>query len=269
LFGESARLPDVVHCETIAARSSLHDWELAPHRHGRLHQLILVQSGAGEVELDGRNVAFAAQTQINVPQGTVHAFRFDPGTQGFVVTLAEEIVEVLLQGSQDVRQTLDHAAVTAADPLMGRLMQLIWSEFSGLAQARAMVLRGLCATLLGLAARAMTHSDPAWSGVVRSPLLQRLGELIEAHYLQHWGVADYARALSVSPTHLSRLVRAATGEPTSALIQARVLREAKRRLAYTNERVATIAYALGFSDPAHFSRVFSRAQGVSPRAFRA
>ncbi|MEQ1597626.1 MAG: hypothetical protein ABL985_21300 [Casimicrobium sp.] len=27
LFGESTHLPDVLHCETIAARSALHDWE--------------------------------------------------------------------------------------------------------------------------------------------------------------------------------------------------------------------------------------------------
>ena len=44
LFGESQHLPDVLHCETIAARSVLHDWELAPHRHTRLHQVLLITS---------------------------------------------------------------------------------------------------------------------------------------------------------------------------------------------------------------------------------
>lgn len=38
LFGESAHLPDVMHCETIAERSVLHDWEFEPHRHARLHR---------------------------------------------------------------------------------------------------------------------------------------------------------------------------------------------------------------------------------------
>ena len=42
LFGETANLPDPMHIETIAARSALHDWELAPHRHVRLHQLLLL-----------------------------------------------------------------------------------------------------------------------------------------------------------------------------------------------------------------------------------
>ena len=41
LFGESGDLPDVVHCETIAARSAFYDWTIGPHRHERLHQLLL------------------------------------------------------------------------------------------------------------------------------------------------------------------------------------------------------------------------------------
>ena len=54
LFGESRDLPDVVHCETIAARSVLHNWEFAPHRHARLHQILLIERGGGEASLEGQ-----------------------------------------------------------------------------------------------------------------------------------------------------------------------------------------------------------------------
>ena len=53
LFGEAEDLPDVVHCETIEIRSKLHDWELAVHRHARLHQLLHLADGAGIVSLEG------------------------------------------------------------------------------------------------------------------------------------------------------------------------------------------------------------------------
>ena len=56
LFGEQGDLPDVVHCETIASRSVLHDWTLAVHRHARLHQVLLIERGGGEATLDGRVV---------------------------------------------------------------------------------------------------------------------------------------------------------------------------------------------------------------------
>ena len=49
---------------------------------------------------------------------------------------------------------------------------------------------------------------------------------------------------------------------------ARIVREARRNLVYTNLPVSTIAYALGFNDPAYFSRLFSVATGLSPRSFR-
>ena len=44
--------------------------------------------------------------------------------------------------------------------------------------------------------------------------------------------------------------------------------EAKRQLHYTSSPVSEIAYALGFEDPAYFTRFFSRLTGESPRAFR-
>ncbi len=49
----------------------------------------------------------------------------------------------------------------------------------------------------------------------------------------------------------------------------RLIREARRNLVYTNLPVSTIAYTLGFEDPAYFSRVYAAATGLSPRAFRA
>ena len=59
-----------------------------------------------------------------------------------------------------------------------------------------------------------------------------------------------------------------TGQPASAVMEERIVREARRNLAYSTLTVAEIAYALGYHDPAYFSRVFSRATGQSPRAFR-
>ena len=93
LFGESQHLPDVLHCETIAERSALHDWELAPHRHMRLHQVLLITSGGGVAHLDGERVPLFAGALINVPQGHVHAFRFTQHTQGWVATLADELMD--------------------------------------------------------------------------------------------------------------------------------------------------------------------------------
>jgi AraC family transcriptional activator of pobA len=98
--------------------------------------------------------------------------------------------------------------------------------------------------------------------------LLRFQALVDLHFIDHWMVSDYAKGLAISPTHLSRMTRAATGRPASGLIEERLIREARRNLVYTNLTVSRIAYALGFEDPAYFSRVFTRATGLSPKAFR-
>src|SRR5205823_14973180 len=92
--------------------------------------------------------------------------------------------------------------------------------------------------------------------------------LLEQRFIEHWTVSQYANALSVTPTHLSRVTRSATGHAASHFIVERIIREARRNLVYTNLPVSTIAYALGFNDPAYFSRLFAAATGLSPRAFR-
>ena len=241
LFGESQHLPDVLHCETIAERSVLHDWELAPHRHTRLHQVLLLVSGGGVAHLDGEQHALFPGALINVPPGHVHAFRFTQDTQGWVTTLADELMDEIFVRVGDVRRDLARPAVAPAPAQTREVMGQVWQEFCGRSKARALVLRGLSATLLGWVARALEAQHPGDAPVPESTLVQRLEALIEAHFLEHWQVADYARALSVSPTHLSRVARAATGVSALRLIEARLMREARRNLAYTHLGVATIA----------------------------
>jgi AraC family transcriptional regulator, transcriptional activator of pobA len=268
LFGEARDLPDVVHCETIAARSVLHEWEFAPHRHARLHQILLIERGGGRATLEGRRHTLRPMRVINVPIGHVHGFSFKRGTQGWVVTVAAEMLDEVLMPSEGLRRVLAHSTVVRGTAQMRGAMAQIFAEFAGRDFARAHVLRALTAALIGLVAREMAGKETTVEGAATPDLFQRFEALVEQHFLKHWTVSDYAAALSVTPTHLSRLARAATGHAASHLILERIIREARRNLVYTNLPVSTIAYALGFSDPAYFSRLFSGATGLSPRSFR-
>ena len=268
LFGEAEDLPDVVHCETIAARSVLHEWEFAPHRHARLHQILLIERGGGRATLEGRIHALRPMRVVNVPVGHVHGFSFKPGTQGWVVTFAAEMLDEVLTPSEGLRRVLAHSTVVRGTPRMRLAMEQIFAEFAGRHFARAHILRALSGALIGLVARELVQDARLPSGRTKSTLFQRFETLLEQHFLQHWTVSDYAAALSVTPTHLSRLTRSATGQSASHVILDRILREARRNLVYTNLPISTIAYALGFNDPAYFSRLFSGATGLSPRGFR-
>jgi len=268
LFGESGDLPDVVHCETIASRSVLHDWVLAVHRHARLHQVLLIEKGGGEATLEGGIHGVRPMQIVNVPVGHVHGFRFEPGTQGWVLTIAAEVLDETLLAPEGLRGVLLQSAVLRGTPQIRTTMKQIFAEFAARNFARAHVLRALSAALIGLVARELANLNRG-SGAADPELFRRFEALVEQHHLKRWSVSDYAEALSITATHLNRLTRRATGDTASHLILSRMIREARRNLVYTNLPISTIAYSLGFDDPAYFSRVYAAATGLSPRAFRA
>ena len=268
LFGEVRDLPDVVHCETIAARSVMNDWEFAPHRHARLHQVLLIAKGGGRATIEGREHRLRPMTAINMPAGQVHGFSFTPGTQGWVVTFPTEILDEVLTPSEGLDRVLSEATVLRGTTAMRKLMTEIFAEFGGRNFARAHILKALSATLLGLVARALASRPTRGGRTVGAGLVKKFETMLDEHFLEHWPVARYAEALKVTPTHLSRLTREAFGCPATQMIRDRVVREARRNLVYTNLPIATIGYALGFNDPAYFSRTFTQATVLSPSEFR-
>ena len=56
LYGDAggSGVPERLHVETISSRSRLHDWEIAPHRHEVLFQILYIASGQAEAQVDGR-----------------------------------------------------------------------------------------------------------------------------------------------------------------------------------------------------------------------
>ena len=48
---------DFIHIETIASRSSVHDWTIRAHRHRNLFQMLLIEQGRRRDELRDRDRA--------------------------------------------------------------------------------------------------------------------------------------------------------------------------------------------------------------------
>ena len=96
----------------------------------------------------------------------------------------------------------------------------------------------------------------------------RFSSLVDMNFQTHVPLVHYARQLGISVAHLNALCRQETGRSALELVHARVALEAKRMLVYTSMTVRDVSDALGFSDPAYFTRFFRRHAGVAPRDFR-
>jgi len=277
LYGEPLQAPDErqIHIETIASRSSLHDWVIRPHRHRDLHQVLLTQKGSVRVRLDDCNQALAAPALVVVPPGCVHGFNFEPGTRGLVVSFAPGLLaDLAAHGAPLVRalecpqaRTLARRALRETD--LEALGWMMLREFTRAAPGRMASLRGLLGALLANALRLSTpdvHPDDA-QGAARE-LVARYRRLIERDFRTHASVREYTTELGVSESRLRRACLETTGQSPVAVVHLRLLVEAERLLRYTTLTVAQIAYHLGFEDPAYFSRFFTRWRKSPPRAFR-
>jgi len=74
--------------------------------------------------------------------------------------------------------------------------------------------------------------------------------------------------MGMTAAHLNVITRTHAGKSPLQLIHERLALEAGRSLVYTSMTIGEISDALGFSEPAHFTRFFRKAARESPRAFR-
>ncbi|MEU1193206.1 helix-turn-helix domain-containing protein [Streptomyces sp. NPDC005859] len=101
-----------------------------------------------------------------------------------------------------------------------------------------------------------------------SDTFRRFREAVERGFTKTREVADYARDLGYSPRTLTRATASAVGTSAKGFIDERVMLEAKRRLAHSDEPAVRVAAHLGFSSATNFSKYFQSRAGQSPIQFR-
>ncbi|HEY0439784.1 MAG TPA: helix-turn-helix domain-containing protein [Xanthobacteraceae bacterium] len=271
---------DFIHVETIASRSSIHDWTIRAHRHRNLFQILLIERGAGEMTFEAAVIPFAAPSVILVPPVVAHGFRFQPDeTDGYVVSFTEDVVAALGERSGEALARLQGSSEQPVLPLSGseeagRLAALcrdLHDEGFLARDGHRLAMRALLALLAIEAVR--LAASRARSGAVTlrpaDPTVERLRALLEEHFRRHRMIGFYAGRLAMTPDRLNDHVKRAIGVTAGHLIRQRVLTEAKRQLVFTAEPIQEIAFALAFSDHSHFTRFFRKQTGMTPHDFRA
>jgi AraC family transcriptional regulator, transcriptional activator of pobA len=278
LYGEPLHRPgeQTMHVETIASRSRLNDWNIRPHRHPDLHQILLVRRGPAHCTLDTQARKLQPPAFVVLPPGCVHSFRFSPHTTGIVISFDQGRARELARGARGLLDFLQRPGITEVDrESLGatdlyELAEMLLREFARSAPGRDTALAGLLAALLAnllrLGHRAAAPAGHANRG--QRGLVAAFRQAMERRYRERAAIADYARTLGASETRLRRACLAVAGQSPTEMVHARLLVEAARQLRYTASSVAEIAYLLGFDDPAYFSRFFKERMRVSPREFR-
>lgn len=274
LYGEAqpAGLPDLLHLETIAQRSRLHDWEIRPHRHPALFQILVIARGALTALLDEATQALQGPCAIAVPAMVVHGFQFDPGIDGMVVTVAARQVQALTGGDAAWATALAAPRVLAPAPAaLLRAAEALRDDHARGDSWRALALDAALRRLLLELARALPPAAAATAPVPARALqhAQRFQALVEARYREQPPLAALAAPLGITTTQLERVCRAVLGRSALGVLHGRLLLEAQRELGYTRMSVKQVAIGLGFGDAGYFTRWFQQRTGLTPTAWRA
>jgi AraC family transcriptional regulator, transcriptional activator of pobA len=276
IYGEHGRTLEIdwLHCESLAERSRLHDWEIRAHRHELLFQLFWIERGRCAVSFDGADQSVQGPCVLIVPPLVMHGFRFEPDTHGDVVTVLAQHVSKLLSTEPSLEKRLLRPRVEAltaqqAASVAGAV-QALRDEFSRAEDWRALgVDSALIRLLVALGRNTPSLEDRASPQGARSAQhLQRFKRLIEARYRQQPALSALAGEIGITTTQLNRVCQALLGCSSVAVLHARLLLEAQRELAYTSMSIKQIAHGLGFSDAAYFTRFYQRMTGQSPTQWR-
>jgi len=276
LYGEHSKPlgPDWLHCESIAARSGLHDWEIRPHRHESLFQILHIARGRAEVLMDGASVAAAGPCIVSVRSMSAHGFRFSQDVDGTVLTVVEPHLVTLLGNEPALRDGVVATRIVslprASARQVGDAMQAVRDEYRGTAPWRSMAVDLALLQLIVLLGRHLPARDAtAGAGGERALAhVQRFRSIVEQRYREQPGVAQCAADIGITPTQLNRVCHEVLGHRALAVLHQRLLLEAQRELAYTTLSIKQIALGLGFAEAGYFTRFFLREAGQTPSEWR-
>jgi AraC family transcriptional regulator len=224
------------------------------HEHANPY-LCVVAAGAFELQTKRRHDCPAGSVVV-CPANHPHANRFAdrPGrciNVHFGPTWSDD---------PSIRNWLDdhrHVSLGATEPALRRLL----GEMTATDSAAPIAAAAAAIELLGRVMRASSVHEMPRSFV-------RVVEIIEADLSNAPALGRLAAEIGVHPAHLARAFRRAYGETIGQYIRRRRIEEADRALSNRTLSLAEIAAAAGFSDQAHFTRVYRRHFGVSPGAKR-
>lgn len=152
--------------------------------------------------------------------------------------------------------------------------ELLTSASSCLARDRLAAKKCIdrAAALLRSLPAAEADEVPARTPLARGGLAPWQVKRIKAHVTDNLSstivLDDMARLCRLSASHFGRAFKVSFGEPPHGFLVRQRVDRAKQMMLETGEPLCQIAFACGFADQSHFSRLFRRWEGISPNAWR-
>ena len=199
-------------------------------------------------------------TALFHPGGDIHAEHFDEnGGRLFIIEVQENWAAKLHD-----RIPFPKTTTQTRSGVLTELGARAYSEFERADTCSQLIIEGILLEIIGEAARLQSRltqlPGPKWLLDVDDILKQRFAEPLTLRQL--------AKEVEVHPVHLAQTYRRLRGSTVGESIRIVRLQNAKIALRFTRIPIAQVALQAGFSDQSHLSRLFKKAYGITPKAYR-
>ncbi|MEM6373279.1 MAG: helix-turn-helix transcriptional regulator [Pseudomonadota bacterium] len=226
--------------------------------------LIWITRGQGRMLLNGTRRGIGTHNAISIPPRTL--FSIELGRQGIgLAAVVPDGTHVQLPSGPRQLRVRDVAAI-------GELTALFEAAGREDASERALSQDALDAhiALMSVWVRrqiALPDNLPQPMNAA-ARLSAAFCQRVTQFYMTWMSMGDHAAALDVTPTHLTRACKAATGRTAADLLTERVLYAARVALCETDVAVQDVARHLGFGSAAYFTRFIQQHTAQTPTALR-
>ncbi|WP_372633239.1 helix-turn-helix domain-containing protein [Cohnella sp.] len=152
------------------------------------------------------------------------------------------------------------------DALTSRMLEELRTRPPGFELA----LKTAVAELLLLSARAV-HAGHAPEASLSSPMYRKMSEIVRylnANYGEPIKIGELAERFYISPYHMSRSFKAATGFTVIDYLNLTRVKEAQRLLRESRLPITEVAARTGFDNFSHFGKTFKKITRASARDYR-
>ena len=242
-----------------------------------IFSIVWVISGKGTCGVDKLEYRLRDNQLICLGPGKDFLLDIDACAEGFIIRFTGAFLEageqaVDLHYQDDLYRLFSTpVAMTVKNEMLEEMKgaaarMLVESE--NLFLYRSQILRRYLKIFLIYLSRHEVRKEEQMINTRSAQLVQKFMVMLEREFKTVRSVNEYAGILAVTPNHLNVIVKKHTRHSAGYHIRQRVVLEAKRLALYSDVCMKEIAYLLGFSDTAHFSKFFKKSTGINFSAFK-
>lgn len=132
---------------------------------------------------------------------------------------------------------------------------------------RDMLINEQLARLLRLVMEQSWHPEDKVLPSKRASVME-VRQYLDEHYAERIALDELAASFFISKYYLAHSFKEQFGVTINAYLQSVRVTHAKQLLRFTGKTIDEIAAEVGLPDPAYFSRLFKKVEGVAPSAYR-